>query len=170
MKTKSLYLCCFLLVTLAGVQRLFAQQPTTGKSLPPIVISSSTIIEPVVTDIANEIFQEHNDPVWYLLDRDYLFKLMTKDLITPALFDKDGSITYTISWGPATILPLNLRDLINSIYPKYNITLAIYVSRSKKVIWIANLEQGDNLYLIHLEEDQMNASIQLLKTVSRINE
>jgi len=134
----------------------FAQDTVSIKSLPVVIVKSST------KKIPNRIwkgfssyFNEAENPRWYTLNKDYLVKYMIYDEQNRALFTKKGNLIYHISYGYERSLPEDLRRQIQTIYYSYDITRAIKITEAGREIWVVNVEDDQNLILIRLEDGEM---------------
>ena len=72
---------------------------------------------------------------------------------------------YHIAYGTEKHLPASVRDQIKAQYPRATITNAIYVNQANRKIWVVNLEEGRELVLTRIEDDQLD-EVQRLKNVS----
>src|SRR3954462_3679790 len=141
----------FLLLIAGSVQ---AQQNGI-KTLPNVTVTSTATVNQKVSDAFNASFKDAVSPTWYRLNKDYLVEFITGDMNNRALFKKNGSLVYQISYGHENNLPKDIRRLIKSNYVDYNIKQAINVKEDNRDIWVVNLEDDKKLIIARVEDDAL---------------
>ncbi|MBS1574984.1 MAG: hypothetical protein JST09_06730 [Bacteroidetes bacterium] len=156
---------CTILTGLVVCFNAFSQDSSTIKSLPPVKITAS------LRKIPNSIwkgfstyFNDAENPRWFRLNKDYLVKFMIYDEENRALFSKKGTLIYHISYGYEKSLPPDLLDQIKNNYREYEITRAIKITGSGRLVWIINLEDEKNIILLRMEDGEMEEAERLKKT------
>jgi hypothetical protein len=141
----------FLLLFASSVQ---AQQNGI-KTLPNVTVTSTASVNQKVSDAFHSSFKDAVSPTWYRLNKDYLVEFITGDMNNRALFKKNGSLVYQISYGHENNLPKDIRRLIKSNYVDYNIKQAINVKEDNRDIWVVNLEDDKKLIIARVEDDAL---------------
>src|SRR3954451_18301132 len=138
----------FLLLFASSVQ---AQQNGI-KTLPNVTVTSTATVNQKVSDAFNASFKDAVSPTWYRLNKDYLVEFITGDMNNRALFKRNGSLVYQISYGHENNLPKEVRHLVKSNYVDFNIVQAINVLEDNRNIWVINLEDDKKLIIARIEE------------------
>lgn len=141
----------FLLLIAGSVQ---AQQNGI-KTLPNVTVTSTASVNQKVSDAFNASFKDAVSATWYRLNKDYLVEFITGDMNNRALFKKNGSLIYQISYGHENNLPKDIRRMIKSNYVDYNIVQAINVKEDNRNIWVVNLEDDKKLIIARVEDDAL---------------
>jgi hypothetical protein len=143
----------------------FAQDTSGIKSLPPVIIKSTTKKIPGrIWKSFSHYFNDAENPRWYIVNKNYLVKYMIYDEENRALFTKKGSLVYHISYGYEKSLPEDLKKQIKNDYSDYTITRAIKVSQAGRIIWVVNIEDPENLVLLSFEDGEMEEMERLQKS------
>jgi len=138
----------FLLLITGSLQA----QDNSIKSLPTVTVTSTASVNKKVFDAFNDSFKDAVSPTWYRLDKDYLVKFITGDMNNTALYKKNGTMVYEISYGHESNLPKDVRRLVKSNYVDFNIVQAIQVKEYNRNIWVVNLEDDKKLIIARVEE------------------
>jgi hypothetical protein len=168
MKTKFIFpfFAC-LLFTLLVSNSLFAQKKSLKDTamLPAVTVTGTrvTVNEKVWKAFQNS-FKDAQDAKWYKINRDFLVKFIMEDQEQNALFNKRGAMIYNITFGTEKHLPDDIRKQVRSVYTDYNITKAISVHESDRVIWIVNLEDAKNLIVVRVEDGELEEARNFKKT------
>jgi hypothetical protein len=141
----------FLLLIAGSVQ---AQQNGI-KTLPNVTVTSSASVNQKVSNAFQNYFKDAVSPTWYRLNKDYLVEFITGDMNNRALFKKNGSLVYQISYGHENNLPKDIRKLVKSNYVDYEIKQAINVKEDNRDIWVINLEDDKKLIITRVEDDAL---------------
>lgn len=155
MKTKSIFKITTILLVLFSFQNSFAQGINID-TLREVIIRSSTPVAPKVTDAFSRHFKDAVGSHWYIMDKNYLVKFITKDQKNRALYDKKGNLIYHISYlDDPEKLPKNIKYLVNKKFQEYKILTAIHVAQNSRSIWVVNLRDDKELVLARVEEEQV---------------
>jgi len=122
------------------------------KTLPNVTVTSTASVNQKVSDAFNASFKDAVSPTWYRLNKDYLVEFITGDMNNRALFKKNGSLVYQISYGHENNLPKEVRYLVKSNYVDFNIVQAINVLEDNRNIWVINLEDDKKFIITRVEE------------------
>ena len=164
MKNKVLIKAVLKLFFLVAVSSVSAQDTTGIKSLPPVTVKSSTKkIPDRIWKSFSSYFTYPENPRWFKANKNYLVKFMIYNEENRALFTKRGNLVYHISYGYEKNLPEDLRNQVKASYNGYEITRAIKVTESNRIIWVVNLEKENELALIRIEGDEIE-EIQRLRS------
>lgn len=165
MKSKIIFSVFAGLISLITTTGSFAQDTIPIKTLPPVIVTSTTtrVPEKVWKNFKN-YFTDAYSPEWYEMNKKYLVKFMTNEETNRALFTKRGNLIYHISYGYEKSLPEDLRKQIKGTYFDYDITRAIKVTEDNRLIWVVNVEDSKNLIIIRLEDGEMEEVNKLKKT------
>src|SRR4051794_37266434 len=122
------------------------------KTLPNVTVTSTATVNQKVSDAFKASFKDAVSPVWYKLDQNYLVEFITGDMNNRALFKRNGSLIYQISYGHESDLPKEVRHLVKSNYVDFNIVQAINVLEDNRNIWVINLEDDKKFIITRVEE------------------
>jgi hypothetical protein len=86
-------------------------------------------------------------PKWYLVDGNYLARFTANGNVTHALYKKNGYMLYSVTKGPASLLPKGVAKLIGDNYPDYEISAATQAISLGTTAWIDDLKQCNNLVI-----------------------
>lgn len=120
--------------------------------LPEVEITAAPSVPVKVDEAFKSTFKNGIDPVWYNANKNYLVKFIDNDMKNSAVYRKNGSIVYNISYGFDKDLPDNVSSLIENRYPNYNVVVAFNVKQDNRNIWVVNLED-DKSYVTARVED-----------------
>lgn len=134
-------------------------------TLPTVVITRGSAVNQRVSKAFSNDFKDAINPRWFEINKRYLVKFISADQKNTALYNKRGYLIYHIAYGTEKHLPASVRDQIKAQYPRATITNAIYVNQANRKIWVVNLEEGRELVLTRIEDDQLD-EVQRLKNVS----
>jgi len=132
------------------------------KSLPPVTVTTPASVNSRVLEAFQSSFKDAVSPTWYRLNKNYLVEFIIGDMKNRALYKKNGSIVYQISYGHENNLPKEVRRLVKSNYVDFNIVQAINVQEDDRNIWVVNLEDSNKFVMVRVEDDA-------LEEVSNIN-
>ena len=114
---------------------------------------------PVVSEKALKSFRSSfKNPVgasWYQVGKHFLAKFEGDGKKQKALFNKNGAIIYTISYGVERDLPSELRKQIRENYYDYTISMAIEVNENNRTIWVVRVEDSATMITVRLENGEM---------------
>ena len=152
------------LVSLLSVNISFAQEETF-KELPPITVSASTSnVSAKVNKAFGQYFKGATHQRWYQLDKNFLVKFIQNDQENRALFTKNGSLVYHISYGSEKHLPSEVRSLIKSTYYDQSITRVLKVNQDKRNIWVVSLEDAKDYVMVRVEDMEMEETQRMQKS------
>ena len=131
---------------------------STGRidTLPTVIITSSSAVNQKLSKAFNNDFKNTVNARWFEINKRYLVKFISADQKNTALYNKRGYLIYHIAYGTEKNLPENVRDQIKAQYPKATITNAIYVNQANRKVWVVSLEEGRELVLARVEDDQLD--------------
>lgn len=135
--------------------QLLAQDKDSVVTLPPVLISSGTVVDQAVNKSFQKAFPEAENLKWYMLNKDYLAKFIEGDMKHNALFSKKGKLKYDVSYGTESSLPEEVRTKIKGAYADFNITHAANIKEAERNIWVVNLESLKQIVLVRVEEGDM---------------
>lgn len=164
MKTPLIIRLAVALWILFTVPSVFAQEVTKRDTLPPVVITSTSLVAKAVTDAFKTRFKDAVGPKWYQMNKNYLVKFIQKDQKNNALYNKKGSLIYHISYGDKNNVPDNIMNLVKLEYPTYDVKTAIHVNQSNRNVWVVNLEGKDRV--LARVEDGIVQEVERLKDAS----
>lgn len=141
----------------------YAQQKDTVM-LPPVTVTPTSNVEHAVTQAFDKNFKGATKAKWYDIDKNYLVKFINDDMENNAVFKKNGSMVYHISYGYEKNLGGEMKDMIQSAYPEYKITRAIRVRMENRDVWVLNLEGVNRWVLVRIEEGQLEEVKNFAKT------
>lgn len=147
------------LIFLLSVSLLFLMIGRTSAQivLPEVTITGTAKNVPAKVDQAfKSTFTDAQDPRWYQANKNYLVKFITNDMKNNALFRKNGSIVYNISYGYEKDLPASVKSLVNERYSTYNIVVAINVKQDQRDVWVVNLEDDKRNITVRVEDGELN--------------
>jgi hypothetical protein len=80
---------------------------------------------------------------------------MSEDQKNKALFQKNGSIVYHLTYGYEKNLPEDVRKLVKGNYVEYEILNAINVEQDNRNIWVINVQNDKKLVVVRVEGGQL---------------
>jgi len=101
------------------------------------------------------LFKNATDIRWFELDDKYMVKFSQGGRATRALYDKKGTLVYSIAEGNEKSLPTDLRKMVKASYIDFDITKAIEVTTLGKTAWIVKLEDETQLITVKIVEGEM---------------
>jgi hypothetical protein len=161
---------CLAALLIAGTS---LSQEKNIEDLPPVVISGSGInkyVNDKVERAFKKLFHDAANPMWYYLNKNYFVQFMSGEQENSALFSRKGFLIYHISYGKEEHLPADIRRMVKSYYVECSIPHAVKVEQNKRVVWVINVEDDANLFLIRsenggLEEVKHYSKMQISPTV-----
>jgi len=164
MKKQLISCICGGLASMLTVNISFAQEETF-KELPPITVSASTSnVSAKVNKAFGQYFKGATHQRWYQLDKNFLVKFIQNDQENRALFTKNGSLVYHISYGSEKHLPSEVRSLIKSTYYDQSITRVLKVNQDKRNIWVVSLEDAKDYVMVRVEDMEMEETQRMHKS------
>ncbi len=125
------------------------------KTLPPITVTASSNVTQKLTESFDKAFPTGYNDKWFKADKNYLVRFMMKDQKNSALFKKNGSLIYHISYGHEKDLPDDIRKLVKSQYVEFNITTAVKVEQGNRNIWVINIEDSKKFIIVRVEDGEL---------------
>jgi hypothetical protein len=101
---------------------------------------------------------------WSMVGRDFLNRFHANGVLTNALFDKRGSLIYTITYGAEKDLPNGIRKIVKREYFDYLITMAIHVKENSRTIWVVQMEDEKTHLTVRIENGEMEEVRQFNKS------
>lgn len=151
MKTKTFLKAGLIAAFVLCVQVSFAQII----ELPTVVITAKSLVSAKVTDAFKGTFQNAVNPRWYKADKNYLVKFIMEDQKNSALYKKEGTLIYHLSYGVSKDLPKDYLDMVNTEYPGCTVVTAVHVEQNKRSIWFVNVEYKKDYILTKIEDNQL---------------
>ena len=108
-------------------------------------------------------FEETAENNWSMVGKDFLNRFHFNGVLINALFDKQGRLIYTISYGTEKNLPADVRKTVKSEYYDYAITMAIEVKESNRDIWVVKLDNTNEQITVRVEDNEMERVQQFQK-------
>ena len=140
-------------------------QEDSFKELPTITVSASTSnVSAKVNKSFSQYFKGATHQRWYQLEKNFLVKFIQNDQENRALFTKNGSLVYHISYGAEKNLPSDVRGLVKSTYYDQSITRVLKVNQDKRNIWVISLEDAKDYVMVRVEDMEMEETQRLQKT------
>lgn len=134
---------------------VIGQEKDSVKMLAPVTVTPTSNVEKAVTDAFTKGFKNATKAKWYDVDKSYLVKFINDDMENNALYKKNGSMVYHISYGYEKNLEADLKEMVLYSYPNYKITRAIRVKMENRDVWVLNLEGAERWILVRIEEGQL---------------
>ncbi|MGK2860316.1 MAG: hypothetical protein ACSLE0_00145 [Chitinophagaceae bacterium] len=164
MKKQFISFICAGVVSMLTINLSFAQEESF-KELPPITISASTSnVSARVNKSFNQYFKGASYQRWYQLDKNFLVKFIQNEQENRALFTKNGSLIYHISYGTEKHLPANVRGLVKSNYYDQNITRVLKVNQDRRNIWVISMEDAKDIVMVRVEDMELEETQRMHKT------
>ncbi len=132
-----------------------AQNQDQVTHLSSVVVTASTVVSKEINAAFLKAFPNAVDFRWYQLNKDYLVKFIQNDMKHNALFTKNGSMIYDISYGFENNLPGDVKQKLKDGYNEFKITNTANVKQAGRNIWVVNLEDKKHLVIIQFEDDEM---------------
>lgn len=147
-------------VLIAGAFVLFMISSASAQiSLPEVTVTVNSSNVPEKVDQAfKSTFANAEAPEWYQANKNFLVKFIANDMKNKALFRKDGTLIYHISYGFEKDLPENVSRLVKGQYGAYSINVAVNVKQDQRDIWLVNLEDDKRIIDVKVEGGILNES------------
>lgn len=164
MKSKKFQIIAAALILFFSSLTAASQDSISIKTLPLITVTSETKkIPKQIWKNFSTYFNEAENPRWYKANKNYLVKFMIYDEENRALFTKRGKMLYHISYGYENNMPDDIYKQVRTAYFEYDITRAIKITESDRVIWVVNLEDKNTIIIARIEEDALEEVSRLKK-------
>ena len=152
------------LISLLSVNISFAQEESF-KELPSITVSASTSnVSAKVNKAFDQYFKGASHQRWYQLEKSFLVKFIQNDQENRALFTKNGSLVYHISYGAEKNLPSDVRGLVKSTYYDQSITRVLKVNQEQRNIWVISLEDVKEHIMVRVEDMELEETQRMQKS------
>ena len=140
-------------------------QEDSFRELPAITVSASTSnVSAKVNKSFGQYFKGATHQRWYQIEKNFLVKFIQNDQENRALFTKNGSLVYHISYGTEKNLPSDVRGLVKSTYYDQSITRVLKVNQDKRNIWVISLEDAKDYVMIRVEDMEMEETQRMQKS------
>ncbi|HEY1008111.1 MAG TPA: hypothetical protein VGD92_13050 [Sphingobacteriaceae bacterium] len=145
----ALLLGCFL--GLGLVNRSAAQ--STG-TLPEVTVTGKSLtVDARAMKVFTRSFKGAESARWYMTEnKRYLVKHIMNDMRHNTLFGRRGAFIYDIGYGAEKDLPQAVRSQVKRDFQDYAVTAAINVRQGGRNIWKINVEDANNIIVLH-EQD-----------------
>ncbi len=145
-------LCGYLLIATS-----VSAQKKYDKMLPVVTITaSSSSVAERVKNAFSESFKDAQNMKWYQANKNYLVKFIMEDQEHQALYRKDGSLIYHVSYGFEKDLPMVIKNQVNSKYKNYKISRIFNVNQDNRNVWVVNLQSEKDMILTRVEDGVLN--------------
>jgi hypothetical protein len=145
-------LCIGLLFIILG-NHSFAQQ-RESQTLSAVTVVTSNI-KPIVVKTFERSFKNAVNPVWYKVNGKFLVKFVNEERSHHALYSKNGSLIYNITFGCEKCLPSQVKKVVAQNYFDYNIVSATNIQDNNRNVWEIKLEDKSKLVSIFVENEQV---------------
>src|SRR5579885_3347642 len=153
-------------------QTLFAQEnnSNTNKNdnysyvdlskIDPNIASTKTAVatETVNNKIAKSFkkyFGEQTEQNWSIVGTNFLNRFHSNGVLTNSMFDKNGNLIYTVTYGTEQNMPEDIRRIVKGEYYDYNISMAVNVNENKRDIWVVTLANEKKQITVRVEDGEM---------------
>ncbi|NEU08913.1 hypothetical protein GZH53_11375 [Flavihumibacter sp. R14] len=144
-----------------------AAQQSQEKMLPVVTITATgTSVSEKVRNAFTSSFKDAQDTRWYQENENYLVKFIQDDQEHNALYRKNGSLIYHITYGSEKDLPQTVKGKIQAKYPGYSIARVFNINQDSRKIWVVNLENKDYLVIARVEDTEFNEVSRLKNTTA----
>lgn len=96
----------------------------------------------------HKFFTNYTNLQWYRYGKSYLATLNEGPMDTKALFTKNGSMLYTLSFGQEKDLPADVRKMIKGNYVDYTIGRVLKVTSDHQTVWVVNLQDREHIVIV----------------------
>jgi hypothetical protein len=151
---KKKLLLVLLIANMYGI-KLLAQEKDSVIFLPPVTVTSTSIVTKEVEKSFKKSFPNAENLKWYKINKNYLVKFIEKDMKHQTLMAENGSIKYDISYGNEKNLPDEFLIKVKGAYEDFNIIRVANVKEANRNIWVVNLESLKHIVLVRLEDEEM---------------
>jgi len=124
--------------------------PFSANTAAPVPVVSEKALKSFSTSFKNPVGAS-----WSQVGKYFLAKFEADGKKQKALFNKNGAIIYTISYGVEKDLPSDLRKQVKANYYDYTISMAIEVNENNRTIWVVRMEDSATLITVRLENGEM---------------
>ena len=140
---------------LFSVNSASAQQEK-DKMLPVVTITATgTSVSEQVREAFKTSFKSAEKTRWFEVNQNYLVKFIEDDQEHHALYQKNGTLIYHVTYGYDKNLPIDVKKRVKARYSGYSIERVFNVSQNSRNIWFVNLENADYLVMSRIEDSIM---------------
>jgi hypothetical protein len=93
-------------------------------------------------------------PKWYQVDGKFLARFTENGALTNALYHKNGFQYYSVTKGPARLLPNEVRQMLEQDFEDYQIVAGTKVVSMGTTAWIADLKLNNKLLIVKVIDNQ----------------
>jgi hypothetical protein len=142
------------LIFTAGTQIASAQ--VVLKEVTISVTASKVAITKKVSESFDRLFKGAVKPIWYKADKRFIVNFILDDQKHKAEFTKGGQLLYVLVYGNEEHMPQDVRTVVKSKYFDYNITSTVKIDVDGKTIWLVNIEDARQFYVLRVEDGDMS--------------
>jgi hypothetical protein len=124
------------------------------KTLPPVDLMASTRnVNTKVVRAFLDKFREVEYMKWKEMNKNFFVRFIMNNQTNTALFEKDGSLIYHISYGFEKNLPAEIRKMVKTDpdYFDHNVTQVFNVYQDNRRIWVIYLEDSKTVIHVRVE-------------------
>ena len=131
------------------------ESPIKGDDLSTVVVTGNALVNKKIENAFTKQFKNAENTKWFAADKNFLVAFELDQQRHNALYKKNGSLIYNISYGSEKNLPTEVRSLVKSKYFDYSISTAINVKQNDANIWLINVEDQQNMFQVRVEDGEM---------------
>ena len=146
-----------LMMALSGLFSLvFVDKTAAQIKLPEVTITSPDQLPVKVSEAFQSTFPDAKTPRWYHPNKNYVVTFLMNDIKHNALFAKNGSLIYHISYGNGKTIPQNLQGQVEERFEGYDIIAAIQVEQNGRNILFITGEGKKDFLNVSIEDGIMS--------------
>lgn len=127
--------------------------------------STKAVVSDKVSKSFDRLFKDAVAPQWYEVSKRIVVNFIMNDKKNKAVFTKSGSLVYHLTYGSEADLPTDVRSIVKSKYFDYEITSAVNVDIDGRSIWVVNIEDAKQIFVLRVEDGSMDVIDKLSKTM-----
>lgn len=109
-------------------------------------------------------FGEKATGEWSVTGNNFLNHFYIDGRRANALFNKNGRLIYTVIYGTETLLPADLKALVQSEYQCHDITTVFEVMQQGRHIWVVQLQNNDEVITARIENGELEQTQQFARS------
>ncbi len=133
---------------IASAQIVLKEVAISGKS-------TKVEITKKVSKSFDRFFKGAVAPQWYEANKRFIVNFILDDQKHKAEFTKGGQLLYVLAYGNEEHMPQDVRTVVKSKYFDYNIISTVKIDVDGKTVWLVNIEDAQQYYVLRVEDGDM---------------
>ncbi len=108
-------------------------------------------------------FKNASNLRWYEIKGKFMTKFTMNGHEHRALFTRNGTLVYHITYGTERLLPAEVRRLVKSEYYDQKITRVLKVNQDQRTIWVVHMEDDKEFIMVRVEDGELEETKRMEK-------